>query len=105
MRKMIEKLDEFILPLLELVDVGNRNDRATKRWHHGKREFVKELLKSQWIDGPPKDTGKGKFLLVMHHTLDGKFHERVWDATQDRLELITDLYGEVYKHMRLPDDE
>ena len=64
-----------------------------------------EILAAQWIDGPPKDTGEGRFVLVQSRGYKVTTTERIWDATQDRLDFIIDFNGPVVKHMRLPEYE
>jgi hypothetical protein len=106
MSKVIEKLDEFITPFLELVDVGNRNNKAVKRWSEGRHVFVKGLLAAQWIEGIPKNSLKGKFILVMRNFEDGITKDVIWNASQDSLEFHIMIPGwECIKHMRLPEYE
>ena len=65
------------------------------------------LMPLQWTDGPPKDTGEGRFVVVIRPN-GGKGHycyEELWDATIDRLTDHSDNNLPVIKHMRLPDYE
>ena len=106
MNNVIEKLDKLILPFLKLIDIGNLNNSATKKWQHGKHEFVEELLKTQWTDGPPKDTGKSRFVLVLQpKEHEEGYYEELWDATIDRLTDHSGVDLPVIKHIELPDYE
>ena len=88
MSKIIEKLDELIIPLLELVDAGNRNNKAVKRWEDGKHEFMDGLLAAQWTkveDGLPEDGVGTKYRVWIHYQDQGKdlgdgleVHARYW---------------------------
>lgn len=102
MSKIIKILDDFIIPFLKYVDVGNRDQRATKKWEEIKHDFVKQILAAQWIDGPPKDAGKGRFVLVYKDKDTGLVSRTIWDSSEDSLAFIIDFCGPVIKHMRLP---
>ncbi len=62
---------------------------------------AKGILESQWIDGPPKDTGKGKFLLVMTKEVEPRF----WDRSEGNLNGFILYSGSIIQHMRIPDYE
>ena len=86
------------------LKAGAEDDGYLERQEEHTKEIEAELLASLWTDGPPKDTGEGKFVLVMKNDFD-KPYENTWNAAHDRLEMIIDFNGPVIKHMELPSYE
>lgn len=106
MIKVLEKLEHFILPYLRFVDIGNRNTASIDKWEKCKHIVAEDLLKAQWIDGKPKNSLKGIFLLVMREIDSGTIKRVIWFASEDSLEIHTMIPGwECIKHMRLPEYE
>ena len=87
MSKITDILHKRFERVARLLAEFNHTDLRTKkacdinRYSFLLADTESEILKAQWIDGPPKDTGEGRYLLVMS----AEIKPVVWDTTEGSL--------------------